>query len=59
MKYPTLILLLLVTHLCSAQQLFKNESQGFRMQQPENWIEIKKENNTALFEEILKTIDVD
>jgi hypothetical protein len=41
MKEIKLVLLLLVGNLCLAQNTYTNETLGFSMEQPENWIVAK------------------
>lgn len=43
MKKFKIILLLSITNICFAQNVFKNERLGFTIEQPENWIIAKNE----------------
>lgn len=56
MKKINLILLLSITNICFAQNIFKNEDLGFNIEQPENWIIAK---NGQTIENIKKEIKLD
>lgn len=56
MKNIKLILILLITNTCLGQNIFKSESLGFNIEQPEKWIVAKKGESV---ENIKKQIKLD
>lgn len=54
MKNIKLILLLLIANICLAQKTFKNESLGFNIEEPENWILAKNGETVENIKEQIK-----
>lgn len=54
MKNFRLLILVLACNICSSQNIFKNESLGFSMEQPENWIIAKNGQTITNLKEQIK-----